>query len=80
MAIDITAFCDVQTFKNRVNHLIDELKQSPLSEGSKGIFVPGEIEFLQEQVCRRDGIPLSLDVLRELDDFASEIGISSLGA
>jgi LDH2 family malate/lactate/ureidoglycolate dehydrogenase len=78
MALDIKAFCDLEVFKQRVQHMIEELKHSPLSAGSNGIFMPGEIEFLNEQACRKDGIPISLEVLKNLNDFASKIGISRL--
>ena len=78
MAIDIGAFCDLEIFKRRINQMIDELKSSPLSEDSKGIFMPGEIEFLNEQTCRREGIPVSLEVLKNLNNFASEICVPRL--
>jgi len=78
LALDISAFCDLEIFEKRVNHMIDELKNCPLLEGSKGIFMPGEIEFLKARECQRKGIPISLEVLKSLNSFASEIGISEL--
>jgi LDH2 family malate/lactate/ureidoglycolate dehydrogenase len=80
MALDVRAFCDPEIFKKRIHQMIDELKSCPLSEGSEGIFMPGEIEFLKEQACRENGIPISLEVLRGLNEFASEIGIPKLVA
>lgn len=38
MVLDIKAFCDLEIFKKRINHMIDELKSCPLSDGSRGIF------------------------------------------
>ena len=78
MALDIKAFCDLGAFRSRVDRMIDELKSSPLSEGSKGIFMPGEIEFSKEKTCRENGIPVSTEVLKSLNQFASEIGIDKL--
>ena len=78
IAIDVSALCDVEEFKNRINKLIGKMKSSPISEGSKGIFVPGEIEYLQEQAGRKHGIPISLDVVAEANDFALQIGIPPL--
>ena len=78
MAIDIKAFCDPEIFKKRINHMIDELKSCPPSEGSKGIFMPGEIEFHKEQKYGKNGISISTEVLKNLNDFASEVGIAKL--
>lgn len=80
MALDIRAFCDLQVFKERVEGMIRELRSSPLAEGSRGIFMPGEIEFLKEKACREGGIPVSKEVLEHLHRFASEIGIDPLEA
>jgi len=80
MALDVKAFCDPGAFKSRVDRMIDELKRSPLSEGSKGIFMPGEIEFLKEKACREDGIPVPTEVLKSLNQFASEVGTNELEA
>jgi LDH2 family malate/lactate/ureidoglycolate dehydrogenase len=80
MALDVKAFCDPEIFKKRIHQMIDELKSCPLSEGSEGIFMPGEIEFLKNQACRKNGISISLGVLRGLNEFASEIGIPKLVA
>jgi LDH2 family malate/lactate/ureidoglycolate dehydrogenase len=78
MALDIRPFCDLNGFKGRVEKMIDELKSSPLAEGSTGIFMPGEIEFLKEEASRRDGISVSKEVIQHLNRFALEIGIDPL--
>lgn len=80
MALNIRAFCDLKIFKERIHRMIDELKSCPLAEDSKGIFMPGEIEFLNEQACQKDGISISLEVLKNLNDLASEIGVPRLTA
>ena len=78
VAMDVKAFCDIGVFEERTNRMINELKNSPLSEGSKGIFMPGEIEFLRLRACKKRGVPISLEVLTNLNVFASEIGIRKL--
>lgn len=78
MAIDIDAFGDLNVFKERIHKLIHELKSCPSSEGSKEVLIPGEIEFCREQTCRKEGIPVSSEVLKNLDTFASQIGILKL--
>lgn len=78
IAIDIKTFCAPEIFKKRINHMVDELKSCPPCEGSKGVFMPGEIEFHKEQQCRENGLSISPEVLKNLNDFASEIGIAKL--
>lgn len=40
--------------------------------------MPGEIEFLKEEVYRRDGISVSKEVIQHLNRFALETGIEPL--
>jgi LDH2 family malate/lactate/ureidoglycolate dehydrogenase len=76
MAIDIGTFLAPDSFKDLVGRLIDELKSSPPMEGSAGIFMPGEMEYLKEQEYRQSGIPVSPGVLKTLDAFAQKVGIA----
>ncbi len=78
MAIDIGTFLTPDSFKDLVGRLIDELKSSPPMEGSAGIFMPGEIEYLKEQEYRKSGIPVSPEVLKTLDAFATRVCIPRL--
>jgi LDH2 family malate/lactate/ureidoglycolate dehydrogenase len=78
IAIDIGTFCDIDIFKKRMNHMIDELKSCPPSEGSKGVLMPGELEYEKACECRERGFLISNEVLRSLNDFALEIGIAKL--
>ncbi|TET29974.1 Ldh family oxidoreductase [Candidatus Aerophobetes bacterium] len=65
-AIDIESFMDLKDFKERLNWVIQEVKSSPLAEGSKGVFVPGEIESKIEEERRKKGIPISEGVWQDL--------------
>jgi len=76
MAIVIGTFLPPDSFKDLVGQLIDELKSSPPMEGSAGIFMPGEMEYLKEQEYCQSGIPVSPEVLKTLDGFAQRIGIA----
>jgi LDH2 family malate/lactate/ureidoglycolate dehydrogenase len=75
MALDIETFMPVEAFKKRVDQMIDQLKGSPAMEGSSGIFMPGEMEYIKEQDFLKNGIPVAKEVLKTLDDFAKRIGI-----
>jgi LDH2 family malate/lactate/ureidoglycolate dehydrogenase len=76
MAFDIGALLSIDSFKERVDGMIDELKASPPMEGSAGVFMPGELEYLSEQRILKSGIPVSRGVLKTLSDFADRVGIS----
>jgi LDH2 family malate/lactate/ureidoglycolate dehydrogenase len=78
MAINIEALLPLEVFKNRVDQMIDELKSTPPMEGSAGVYMPGEMEYLTEKACARDGVPLSPEVLQSLNDFALKLGVPGL--
>jgi LDH2 family malate/lactate/ureidoglycolate dehydrogenase len=78
MALDVGTFMDLNSFKKRIDQMIDELKSTPLMEGSDGIFMPGEIEYAKEQACKKYGIPIDLEVCKILDSFAEKMNIPEL--
>jgi len=78
MAIDVGTFLPPETFRTLVGEAIDKLKSAPPMEGSEGIFMPGELEYLKEQAYRKSGIPVSFEVLKTLDTFAEKVGIARL--
>jgi LDH2 family malate/lactate/ureidoglycolate dehydrogenase len=78
LAIDIRTFLPPASFRELVGRLIDELKGAPPMEGSEGIFMPGELEYIKEQAYRQSGIPVSAAVLKTLDDFAEKVGIAAV--
>lgn len=65
--IDIKSFSDPDTFKSRVDEMIDEIKSSEKAYGVEEIFVPGEIEFNNEKANLTKGIEIGKGVLRDLN-------------
>src|SRR5216684_2146991 len=53
---NVAAFRPLKDFKKEVAEFARYLKSTPLSEGSSGVFYPGEVEYLREQQRRKDGI------------------------
>lgn len=72
IAIDIEAFMDLTNFKERLDWLVQELKSSPLAEGSKGVFMPGEMELEIERERRKDGIPISEEIWQDLKKLSKK--------
>ncbi len=73
MAIDISRFVDTEDFKKSVDHLVRRLKNAGRKQDVKEIYVPGELEFLQYEKSKREGILIDdgvehvvTEILREL--------------
>ena len=55
---NVAAFRPLKDFEREVGEFARYLKSTPPSEGSPGVFYPGEIEYMREQQRRRDGIEI----------------------
>src|SRR5437867_9296550 len=78
---NVAAFRPLKDFEKEVGEFARYLKSTPPSEGSSGVFYPGEIEHIREQQRRRDGIEVedaTWDKLKALaTDYklAAELGL-----
>jgi LDH2 family malate/lactate/ureidoglycolate dehydrogenase len=75
VAIDIAAFLEVSSFKQRMDAYIREMKASERAPGFDEILMPGEIEFRKERRQRAEGILLSRSVMDEVLAVARDLGI-----
>lgn len=75
-AIDVEHFMSLDEFKDRIEQLIEQIKDSALAPGSKGIFFPGELEYNLKQERLAHGLPLDAFVRGELKDEAEAVGLS----
>ena len=73
IAIDISKFNP--SFVHDVDKAIEELHSSPKSKDSKGIFVPGEIEWKKSFASEKGGINLPEDVYSILKEMSLFLGI-----
>ncbi|MGP0030496.1 MAG: Ldh family oxidoreductase [Acidimicrobiales bacterium] len=79
MAIDPRSFPGGAGFAERIDTLVRDVRASDPAEGFDRVRVPGDIErALREQRLHR-GIPLDAAVVEELNRFAAELGVASLG-
>lgn len=74
VVVDIQSFMPVEQFKSRIDSLVEQIKNSPRVPGVDKIYLPGEIEWENEQVRLREGIPLPEEVIRELSALGQELG------
>ena len=75
-AIEIAAFMPVDAFKARVDEYIRIIRQSELEAGSSEVLLPGEREFRTAENRRRDGIPMPVTMLTQLEKIARDVGIA----
>jgi len=72
----VDAFRPLAQFKAEVAEFARYIKDTPLAEGSTGIFYPGEIEHQREQERRRTGIEIEDATWAKLGALAKEYGIA----
>lgn len=73
--IDIARFADPDAFKERVDAMFDRLKQCRPSAGSRGVLIPGEIEYAMTERAEKEGIYLSEATLRDFSSLAKRFGL-----
>jgi LDH2 family malate/lactate/ureidoglycolate dehydrogenase len=75
IAMNIEAFMPIAEFKERMDHLIQEIHASEKAEGAERIYVPGEIEFERREKAMVEGIELPDDVVSSLRSLGDELGM-----
>lgn len=78
LALDVSRFLPLDTFRARVDELVRDLHASEPAEGVEGVLVPGELEHRRRAERLADGIPLSGALVDELDGLAAAVGVAPL--
>src|SRR5215470_5632105 len=73
---NVAAFRPLQDFKKEVADFARYLKSTPPSEGSSGVFYPGEVEYLREQQRRKNGIEVEDATWEKLRRLAGDYKIA----
>jgi LDH2 family malate/lactate/ureidoglycolate dehydrogenase len=74
----VDAFRPLVEFKREVAEFARYLKETPLSEGSTGVFYPGEVEYLREQERRKSGVEIEDATWKKLRALASELKLADV--
>jgi LDH2 family malate/lactate/ureidoglycolate dehydrogenase len=74
-AINIGMFTDVEGYRKHVDALASGIKTLPRAEGCSEILVPGELEDRVYDDRIRNGIPLPVGTIRNLQEVAERFGI-----
>src|SRR6202030_664698 len=74
---NVAAFRPLQDFKKEVAEFARYLKATPPSEGSSGVFYPGEVEYIREQQRRLSGIEIEDTTWDKLRALAAEYKLTA---
>jgi len=72
----VSAFRDLNAFKQEVGEFARYLKDTQTAEGSDQVYYPGEIENVREQERRRNGIEIEDATWQKLRSMAEGYGIA----
>lgn len=75
---NVAAFRPLTEFKREVAEFAHYLKSTPPSEGSKGVYYPGEIEGIREQQRLRDGIEVEDATWEKMRALAREYRLDTV--
>jgi L-2-hydroxycarboxylate dehydrogenase (NAD+) len=75
LALDPSFFMDLDLFKERMDDMIDKLRNSEKSDGQDRIFIHGEKEFEEYDRRSKTGIPLDEKTVEVLKKFSTDFNI-----
>lgn len=75
-ALRIDGFRDVESFKQDMDRLMDELQNAPKEAGQERIYIHGEKEFENAERYTREGVPLLESTVASLHEAAKQAGIT----
>jgi LDH2 family malate/lactate/ureidoglycolate dehydrogenase len=73
IAIDVKAIMGGETFKERMDRTIREIRNAPKAKGTERIYLPGEMEWERRNRVLAEGIELPADVVANLRALAQEL-------
>jgi L-2-hydroxycarboxylate dehydrogenase (NAD+) len=80
IALDITRFLPPEVFKAEIDRHIRELAASRRLPGGDAVRVPGQGRLARRQEREKSGVPLNATLLAQVDEVATSLGITPLGA
>ncbi len=73
--LDINKIIPIDSFTERMDEVLDRIKNSPKAEGTEEIFIPGEIEQRNTVSAYKSGIEIGTGVYTDLIALAEEYGV-----
>lgn len=78
LVIDLAAFGDPHIFKQAIDRLVRDIRNSERLPGVERIWLPGEQSHEKRRRYSADGIPIAEALMKELHMLADELGIARL--
>lgn len=72
IAINIAAIIGPDELKSRMARYYEAIKQTPMLDSSQELYMPGEIEYRRSKERERDGIPVPVKTIEELQELADK--------
>jgi LDH2 family malate/lactate/ureidoglycolate dehydrogenase len=76
MAIDVTAFTELDDFKKTTGEILRELRASKKAPGHDRIYTAGEKEYLAYQERKGKGVPINAELRKEILTLKEELALS----
>ncbi len=73
--LPIALFEDIEVYHRRMEKAVSEMRNAKRAPGVERIYLPGEREAMSLEKRRRDGIPVGLGVLAELEELGAQYGV-----
>jgi ureidoglycolate dehydrogenase (NAD+) len=78
IAIDVAAMLPLETFKARMDGLIQEIHAAPKGSGAERIYLPGEMEWERREAALSQGMRLPGYVQDSLRGLAADVGLDPM--
>ena len=78
VAYNIEAFTDLASFKDKMDRMLQMLKETPPAPGHDRVLYPGLSEYEEMTERRANGIPLHKEVVEWFNDICGELSITTL--
>ncbi len=75
LAIDIEKFIEIARFKEIATDILKQIQASPRRADQDNIYVAGEKEYLKEQEIRKTGVPINLELQKNLQTMIDDLRI-----
>jgi LDH2 family malate/lactate/ureidoglycolate dehydrogenase len=75
MAVDINAFCGLESFRKTAGDILRELRASKKAPGQKRIYTAGEKEYLTWLERKDKGAPVPAETQKEMKIMAKELNL-----
>jgi LDH2 family malate/lactate/ureidoglycolate dehydrogenase len=80
IALDVKRFTPVAEFKAEMDRHLRDLRTSKTLPGFDAVRLPGQERRARRAERLKNGVPMPRELVAQLDQFASELGVKPLGA